>query len=139
MLAIILDGTVYSAPRIKDRISGGDAQISGSFTLDEAKDLAIVLRAGALPAPLKTLQNLTVGLRSAATPSMPVKWLDFSHHYGDHFMIFYYRLSGLIADLALVLNLVLLMGAMAALTQRLPCPASRASFLRSAWQLTQTY
>jgi preprotein translocase subunit SecD len=123
MLAIILDGTVYSAPRIKDRISGGDAQISGSFTLDEAKDLAIVLRAGALPAPLKTLQNLTVG------PSLGRDSIDAGKMAGllatimvIIFMIFYYRLSGLIADLALVLNLVLLMGAMAALNATLTLP-----------------
>ena len=60
-LAIILDNNVYSAPVIQDRIAGGSAQITGTFTMQEAKDLAIVLRAGALPAPMKTLQNLTVG------------------------------------------------------------------------------
>ncbi len=60
-LAIILDNTVYSAPVIQEKIAGGNAQITGSFTMDEAKDLSIVLRAGALPAPLKMLQNVTVG------------------------------------------------------------------------------
>ncbi|MGO9953638.1 MAG: protein translocase subunit SecD [Dissulfurispiraceae bacterium] len=123
MLAIILDGNVYSAPRIKDKISGGDAQITGSFTLDEAKDLAIVLRAGALPAPLKTLQNLTVG------PSLGRDSIDAGKRAGliatilvIIFMVFYYRLSGLIADLALVLNIVLLMGAMASLNATLTLP-----------------
>ncbi len=122
-LAIILDGNVYSAPRIKDRISGGDAQISGSFTMDEAKDLAIVLRAGALPAPLKTLQNLTVG------PSLGKDSIDAGKMAGliatimvVVFMIFYYRLSGLIADLALVLNIILLLGAMASLNATLTLP-----------------
>jgi preprotein translocase subunit SecD len=60
-LAIILDDNVYSAPVIQERIAGGSAQISGSFTMQEAKDLAIVLRSGSLPAPLRMLQNVTVG------------------------------------------------------------------------------
>ena len=54
-------GTVYSAPRINTKISGGRAIIEGTFTTNEANDLAVVLRAGALPAPMKTLQDLTVG------------------------------------------------------------------------------
>lgn len=123
MLAIILDGNVYSAPRIKDRIGGGDAQITGNFTLDEAKDLAIVLRAGALPAPLKTLQNLTVG------PSLGRDSIDAGKMAGIVatilvvcFMIFYYKLSGMIADFALILNIVLLLGAMAALNATLTLP-----------------
>ncbi|HTZ18153.1 MAG TPA: protein translocase subunit SecD [Dissulfurispiraceae bacterium] len=123
LLAIILDGNVYSAPRIKDRISGGDAQITGSFTLDEAKDLAIVLRAGALPAPLKTLQNLTVG------PSLGKDSIDAGKMAGliatimvVVFMIFYYRLSGVIADFALMLNIILLLGAMASLNATLTLP-----------------
>lgn len=123
MLAIILDGNVYSSPRIKDRISGGDAMISGSFTMDDAKDLAIVLRAGALPAPLKTLQNLTVG------PSLGRDSIEAGKMAGIiatilvvAFMIFYYRLSGVIADFALVLNLVLLLGAMASLNATLTLP-----------------
>jgi preprotein translocase subunit SecD len=60
-MAIVLDGTVYSAPVINERIPSGRAQITGSFSTEEANDLAIVLRAGALPAPMKTLQDLTVG------------------------------------------------------------------------------
>src|SRR5437870_1380489 len=59
-MAIILDNTIYSAPVIQERIGGGHAQITGSFTTEEANDLAIVLRAGALPAPVKILQDLTV-------------------------------------------------------------------------------
>src|SRR2546422_11471701 len=60
-LAIILDGTVYSAPRINERIPGGRAVITGQFTVDDARDLAIVLRAGALPAPVVILEERTVG------------------------------------------------------------------------------
>ncbi|PLX96437.1 MAG: protein translocase subunit SecD, partial [Desulfuromonas sp.] len=60
-MAIVLDDTIYSAPNIRERISGGSAQISGSFTEQEATDLAIVLRAGSLPAPVKILEDRTVG------------------------------------------------------------------------------
>ncbi len=60
-LAIILDDIVQSAPVIQERIAGGNAQITGNFTPQEANDLAIVLRAGALPAPVDIVQNLTVG------------------------------------------------------------------------------
>ncbi|HOO40864.1 MAG TPA: protein translocase subunit SecD, partial [Syntrophales bacterium] len=59
-LAIVLDGNVYSAPVIQERISGGQAQITGAFTMEEARDLAIVLRAGALPAPVNVLEERTV-------------------------------------------------------------------------------
>src|SRR5439155_18016903 len=61
LLAIILDGNVYSAPRINERIPGGRAVITGTFTIEEARDLAIVLRAGALPAPVSILEERTVG------------------------------------------------------------------------------
>lgn len=122
-LAIILDGTVYSAPVIRERIAGGKAQISGNFTMNEAEDLAIVLRAGALPAPVKILQNVTVG------PSLGRDSIDAGKVAGIIgalavvlFMVIYYRLSGLIADAALVLNIILLMGAMASLNATLTMP-----------------
>ncbi|MCC6347845.1 MAG: protein translocase subunit SecD [Nitrospirales bacterium] len=122
-LAIILDGNVYSAPVIQERISGGNAQITGSFSMEEAKDLAIVLRAGALPAPVKTLQNVTVG------PSLGRDSIEAGTLAGivgtllvAGFMILYYKLSGVIADFALVLNIVLLMGAMASLNATLTMP-----------------
>ncbi|MEW6117968.1 MAG: protein translocase subunit SecD [Nitrospirota bacterium] len=122
-LAIILDNNVYSAPVIQERISGGNAQITGSFTMEEAKDLAIVLRAGALPAPLKTLQNVTVG------PSLGRDSIQAGTMAGIigtvlvvAFMIVYYKLSGAIADFALVLNVILLIGAMASLNATLTLP-----------------
>lgn len=122
-LAIILDGNVYSAPVIQERISGGNAQITGNFTMEEAKDLAIVLRAGALPAPLRLLENVTVG------PSLGRDSIEAGKVAGIGafimvvlFMLFYYRLSGLIADVALVLNLFLLIGAMAMLNATLTLP-----------------
>ncbi len=122
-MAIILDNTVYSAPVIQERIAGGNAQITGSFTMEEAKDLSIVLRAGALPAPMKMLQNVTVG------PSLGRDSIEAGKMAGMIgtiavviFMIFYYRLSGVIADFALFLNIVLLLGAMASLNATLTLP-----------------
>jgi preprotein translocase subunit SecD len=122
-LAIILDNTVYSAPVIQEKISGGNAQITGSFTMDEAKDLSIVLRAGALPAPMKMLQNVTVG------PSLGRDSIEagkLAAIIGTIavviFMIFYYRISGVIADFALLLNIILLLGAMASLNATLTLP-----------------
>ncbi|MFI5296408.1 MAG: protein translocase subunit SecD [Thermodesulfovibrionales bacterium] len=122
-LAIILDNTIYSAPVIQERISGGNAQITGSFSMEEAKDLSIVLKAGALPAPLKMLQNVTVG------PSLGEDSIQAGTMAGIIgtvvvviFMIVYYRLSGVIADFALILNIVLLFGAMASLNATLTLP-----------------
>ena len=122
-MAVVLDNTIYSAPVIQERISGGRAQITGTFSTQEANDLAIVLRAGALPAPLKIVQDLTVG------PSLGQDSIDkgvratlFAGAMVVIFMIVYYRLSGLIADFALILNLVCLMGALSALTATLTLP-----------------
>ncbi|MCE5194866.1 MAG: protein translocase subunit SecD [Nitrospiraceae bacterium] len=122
-LAIILDNTVYSSPVIRERIGGGNAQISGGFSLEEAKDLAIVLKAGALPAPVKMLQNITVG------PSLGTDSIEAGKLAGIMgtilvalFMIIYYRMSGFIADLALIFNIVLLLGAMASLNATLTMP-----------------
>ena len=114
-LAIILDGVVQTAPFIRDRIPSGDASITGgSFDVNTAKDIAIVLRAGALPAPVKILEERTVG------PSLG----SDSIHEGllagligtamvVAFMAIYYQLSGLVAIAALALNLVYLIAAMA--------------------------
>jgi preprotein translocase subunit SecD len=122
-LAIVLDNNVYSAPVIQERISGGKAQISGSFTPEEATDLAIVLRAGALPAPVKIIQNVTVG------PSLGQDSIDKGIRAAligaalvVVFMAVYYRVSGLIADWALFLNIVYLMGAMASMRATLTLP-----------------
>ena len=113
-LAIVLDGNVHSAPVIRERIPSGQAQISGGFTFDEASDLAIVLRTGALQAPVQVLEERTVGpslgadsirrgIISTAAGALAVFL----------FMLVYYRLSGAIADLALLLNLAILLAAMA--------------------------
>ncbi len=122
-MAVVLDNTIYSAPVIQERISGGRAQITGTFTTQEANDLAIVLRAGALPAPLKIVQDLTVG------PSLGQDSIDkgvratlVAGALVIIFMVVYYRLSGVIADFALILNLLCLMGALSALTATLTLP-----------------
>ncbi len=122
-LAIVLDNTVYSAPVIQEKIGGGSAQITGSYGMEEAKDLSIVLKAGALPAPLKMLQNVTVG------PSLGSDSIEAGKMAGlagtiavAIFMILYYRLSGVIADFALILNIILLFGAMASMNATLSLP-----------------
>ncbi len=108
-LAIVLDGTLYSAPFIKTAILGGNAIIEGSFTLKEAQDLAIVLRAGSLPAPVKVIEERsvdpTLGADSVASGKKAALYGCIAIMV---FMIAYYRLCGLVANLALVMNLVLL-------------------------------
>jgi len=122
-LAIILDGTLYSAPRINERIPGGRAVITGQFAVEEARDLAIVLRAGALPAPVTILEERTVG-PSLGADSIRQGMIAIvgSAAAVFVFMLIYYRLSGLIADVALVLNLVILLACMAAFGATLTLP-----------------
>ncbi len=101
-LAIVLDDHVYSAPVIQEKIGGGQARITGNFTLEEARDLAIVLRAGALPAPVEIIEERTVG-PSLGTDS--IRKGIFSMAIGGLFVVLfmavYYKVSGLIANLAL--------------------------------------
>ena len=122
-LAIVLDGNVYSAPVIQDRIPGGQAQISGTYTTQEANDLAVVLRAGALPAPVHVLQDLTVG-PSLGQDSirMGIQATLLAGILVVLFMMFYYRLAGVIANVAMLLNLIVLVGALAALNATLTLP-----------------
>ncbi|OGW51746.1 MAG: protein-export membrane protein SecD [Nitrospirae bacterium RBG_19FT_COMBO_58_9] len=122
-MAVVLDNTIYSAPVIQERITGGRAQITGTFSTQEANDLAIVLRAGALPAPLKIIQDLTVG-PSLGKDSIEkgVQATLFAGVMVVVFMIVYYRTSGVIADFALVLNLLCLIGALSALNATLTLP-----------------
>jgi preprotein translocase subunit SecD len=122
-LAIVLDGNVHSAPQIRERIPSGRAQITGGFSTDEATDLAIVLRAGALPAPVQVLEERTVGpslgadsIRQGIIAILASTVLVFV------FMLVYYRVSGLIADVALGLNLLLLMATMAGFHATLTLP-----------------
>jgi preprotein translocase subunit SecD len=122
-LAIILDNNVYSAPVIKQPISGGGAVIEGRFSLEEARDLAIVLRAGSLPAPVKVLEERTVG-PSLGQDSINkgIKSIIIGSILVVLFMLIYYRLSGFVANIALVMNIVLLLAALAVLGARLTLP-----------------
>jgi preprotein translocase subunit SecD len=122
-LAIVLDNTVYSAPVIQERISGGEAQITGSFTTDEASDLALVLRAGSLPAPVTIIQNVSIG-PSLGRDSIEkgVRASIIGLILVVFFMVVYYKLSGFIADLALFLNLIYLLAVMAVLEATLTLP-----------------
>lgn len=122
-LAIVLDKKVYSAPVIQEKISGGHARITGSFNMQEAHDLAIVLRAGALPAPVKIIEERTVG------PSLGHDSITkglYSMLIGGVlvllFMAIYYKGSGLIADIALVANILLIAGGLAAFQATLTLP-----------------
>jgi preprotein translocase subunit SecD len=113
-LAIVLDDTIFSAPVIQEPILGGEARITGSFTPEEARDLAIVLREGALPAPVGIIENRTVG-PSLGSDSIRqgVRSVLLGGTLVVLFMWVYYRWSGLIADLALGLNLLIIMGILA--------------------------
>lgn len=122
-MAIVLDGKVYSAPVIQERISGGRASVTGNFTKAEARDLAVVLRAGSLPAPVIILEQRTVG------PSLGQESIDkgvMSAAIGMGlvllFMIIYYGFSGLIADTVLCLNIMLILGGLAAFGATLTLP-----------------
>ena len=123
LMAIILDGKVYSAPEIQSRIGGGNGQITGSFAWEEARNLALVLRAGALPAPVKIINKEVVGPslgkdsiergKAAAVAGTALVLL---------FMAVYYRGSGLIACIALFLNFLYLLAIMAGLKATLTLP-----------------
>jgi preprotein translocase subunit SecD len=122
-LAIVLDGTVYSAPVIKEPIPGGDVQITGNFSFEDAHELAIVLRSGALPAPVEIIEERTVG------PSLgrdSIRQGEMSFVVGAIavlvFMAVYYNGAGLLADLGLTLNILLLVCVMAALQATLTLP-----------------
>ncbi|MBL0700969.1 MAG: protein translocase subunit SecD [Desulfosarcina sp.] len=122
-LAIVLDNKVYSAPVIQDKIAGGEARITGNFSTEEAHDLAIILRAGALPAPVKILEERTVG---PSLGSDSIKKGLFSMAAGGLlvvlFMLIYYKGSGFIADVALILNIILIAGGLAAFQATLTLP-----------------
>lgn len=113
-LAIVLDKKVNSAPVIQDKISGGKAQITGRFTTDEARDLAIILRAGALPAPVKIIEDRTVG-PSLGKDSIEkgFKSMIIGGLVVVIFMVVYYGISGIITDLALLFNIVIIMAGLA--------------------------
>ena len=129
-LAIVLDGKVYSAPTIQEKIGGGKARITGRFTMEEARDLAIVLRAGALPAPVTVLEERTVG------PSLgydSIRQGMFAMAVGGAlllvFMALYYKLSGLLANFEVLLNIVLTAAGLAAFGATLTLPGIAGTIL----------
>jgi preprotein translocase subunit SecD len=122
-LAIVLDNRVYSAPVVQERIAGGRASITGSFDIKEARDLAIILRAGALPAPVEIVEERTVG------PSLgqdSIRQGINSFIVGGAlvivFMIAYYKGAGLLAVVALLFNLLFLIAILAGFQAVLTLP-----------------
>jgi SecD/SecF fusion protein len=121
--AIVLDGVVYSAPVIRSKITGGNSMIEGMQNLEEAKLLAIVLQSGALPAPLKIIEERSIGpslgedsIRAGIMSSAIALLLVAL------FMVFYYQFGGSIADLALLINVLFVMGIMASFKATLTVP-----------------
>ncbi len=113
-LAIVLDNKVQSAPRINEPIQGGEAQITGNFSPEEASELALVLRSGALPAPIIIHEERTVGA-SLGDDSIRMAMTSLVIGFGIviFFMILYYQLSGIFSVLALLFNLVLIVAVLA--------------------------
>ena len=110
-LAIVLDGKVVSAPVIREAIPSGQAQISGNFSVEQANDLSVVLRAGALPAPVVVEEERTVGpLLGADSIKSGMRATLIGAILIIGFMIVYYRLAGVIATLALGLNILIMLG-----------------------------
>jgi preprotein translocase subunit SecD len=122
-LAIMLDNKIVMAPNIKEKIPNGSASIEGNMGANEAKDLAIVLRAGALQAPMQVIEERTVGPSLGQDSITKGTWSAIiSLVLVMAFMAIYYKLSGILADVALVLNLVMLLACMAFLKATLTLP-----------------
>ncbi len=110
-IAIVLDGMVYSYPNVQSAIEGGSSQITGNFTLEEAEDLANVLKSGKLPAPATIIQEQVVG-PSLGAESINTVLISFVIAFllVLLYMIFFYSGAGLVADIALLCNVILLFG-----------------------------
>jgi len=120
-LAIVLDGKVQSAPNIKEAIPSGEAVIQGRFTIEEAQDLALVLRVGALPAPMHIEEERTVGpLLGQDSINKGVKASIIGGILVFIFMGIYYLLAGLVANIALILNLLMILGGLGLLPVLFP-------------------
>lgn len=122
-IAIVLDNVVYSAPVVRSKITGGNSQIEGMANVQEAKLLEIVLKAGALPAPVKIIEERSIGpslgedsIRSGILSSIASLILI------GLFMMYYYKFGGTIADVALVINMLFILGVMASLQATLTLP-----------------
>ena len=122
-IAIVLDGAVYSAPVVQSKIPSGNSVINGIESLEEAKDLEIVLKAGALPAPVRIIEERSVG------PSLGADYiragilsLGWSFLAVSVFMLLYYKKAGIAADIALVLNIVIVLSVLAGFSASLSLP-----------------
>jgi len=123
-IAIMLDNKVYSSPRVQQEITGGNSQITGDFSVDEAKDLANVLKSGKLPAPARIIQEAVIG-PSLGKESINDGFNSFVAAFivVCFFMVLYYsRSAGLVADLALFTNIFFIVGIMASLNAVLTLP-----------------
>ncbi|MEI7707771.1 MAG: protein translocase subunit SecD [Chlorobium sp.] len=122
-IAIVLDGAVYSAPVVQSKIPSGNSVINGIESLEEAKDLEIVLKAGALPAPVRIMEERSVG------PSLGADYiragvlsLGWAFLAVSVFMLLYYKKAGIAADIALVLNIVIVLSVLAGFNASLSLP-----------------
>jgi preprotein translocase subunit SecD len=122
-LAVVLDGKVYSAPNIRERIGGGSGQISGGFTVVEAGNVAIALRSGALPATVTLLEKRSVG-PSLGADSIKASMIALISGFAlvFVFMIIYYRRAGVIANIALFANIFIIIAIMAMFGATLTLP-----------------
>ncbi|RLA71447.1 MAG: protein translocase subunit SecD [Epsilonproteobacteria bacterium] len=122
-LAIVLDGKVYSAPVINERIGGGSGQISGNYTVLEAQDLAIALRSGALLAPIYLMEKRSVG-PSLGADSIRASMIALIGGFilVIVFMVFYYKMAGIIANIALIANLFIILAVMSLFGATLTLP-----------------
>lgn len=122
-IAIVVDGTVYSAPNVNEAIEGGRSSISGSFSQEEASDLANILKIGKLPAPAKIVNETTVGPTLGAAALQGGMWsFIISFLVIFTLMIIYYNTSGWVANIALILNLLFTIGVLAGLGATLTAP-----------------
>ena len=122
-IAIVLDGKVHMAPNIREKIPGGRTQIEGFADMNEAKDIAIILRAGALPAPVNIIEERTVGPSLGADSiSRGKKSILIGLTGVLVFMLVYYKISGIIAIFALVWNIILILAVLASLGATLTLP-----------------
>jgi preprotein translocase subunit SecD len=122
-IAIVLDGAVYSAPVVQSKIPNGNSVINGITSLEEAKDLEIILKAGALPAPVRIIEERTVG-PSLGSDYIRAGMLSILWGFAAValFMIFYYHKAGMAADLALVLNIFIVISVLAGFSAALTLP-----------------
>jgi len=129
-IAIVLDKKVHMAPSIRGKISQGGTQIEGFADMNEAKDIAIVLRAGALPAPVNILEERIVGPSLGADSVKKGTWsVLVGLALVLLFMLFYYKMAGLIADFALIWNILLVLAVLASLQATLTLPGIAALIL----------